>query len=202
MINCQLNFHIDPELIELYKQSTHDPFLMPLTGPKSYDECELDMNTYSSLHAHAGFQRLGIWKIYLGDRLVGYSFPRELGPNDYKKYNILSTKRYYRMGQIYVLPDFRGRGIATEAARQFIQRYPNIVWSHQKMNIASQRVAEHLGLRQTALLYIDHDLKWHHVPIDDPKIISIGWASGIDDVQLTEPHADGDETRSLLKSIG
>jgi hypothetical protein len=95
--------------------------------------------------------RMPIMEIFYNGELVGLSFPKKrFTQEEQDDFGIDDT--YHKIGAIYILPEFRNKGIAYVACKQFISVYPNICWHVDENNSMSVRLAEKLKLEYSHLL--------------------------------------------------
>ena len=156
-IRIQLDFEVTPELVELYRDSTDNPFLGYKT-PLTLDEAWEKMTGYSLSQTYGKFKRLAIMKIFLGDRLIGFSFPRQILPKEFSKYKIPGSVNWYRLGTIFIDNAYRGKGVIEVVVRLFRESYPNLIWQCNAENIASCKAALKAGFLFSHQYYMDEEL--------------------------------------------
>lgn len=156
-IRIQLDFEVTPELVKLYRDSTESPFLGYKT-PLALDEAWGKMLSYSLSQTYGKFKRLAIMKIFLGDRLIGFSFPRQILPKEFSKYKIPGSVNWYRLGTIFIDNAYRGKGVIEVVVRLFRKSYPNLIWQCNAENVASCKAALKSGFLFSHQYYMDEEL--------------------------------------------
>lgn len=73
--------------------------------------------------------------------VVGFYSPHETTYNN---------KKYWRSGVIFILPNYRSKGLASKTLRQFFSDKQYAVSLIDKTNIPSQRLFESLGFKRDA----------------------------------------------------
>lgn len=156
-IRIQLDFEVTPELVKLYRDSTESSFLGYKT-PLTLDEAQEKMTGYSLSQTYGKFKRLAIMKIFLGDKLIGFSFPRQILPKEFSKYKIPGSVDWYRLGTIFIDNAYRGKGVIKEVVRLFRESYPNLIWQCNAENEVSCKAAINSGFTYTHSYYMDEQL--------------------------------------------
>lgn len=156
-IRIQLDFEVTPELVELYRDSTDSPFLGYKT-PLTLDEAWEKMVGYSLSQTYGKFKRLAIMKIFLGDELIGFSFPRQIVSKEFSKYKIPGSVNWYRLGTIFIDKAYRGKGIIEVVVGLFRESYPNLIWQCDAENMASCKAALKTGFLFSHQYYMDEEL--------------------------------------------
>ena len=156
-IRIQLDFEVTPELVKLYRDSTESPFLGYKT-PLALDEAQEKMTGYSLSQRYGNFERLGIMKIFLDDKLIGFSFPRQILPKEFSKYKIPGSVDWYRLGTIFIDSAYRGKGVIEEVVKLFRESYPNLIWQCNAENVASCKAAVKSGFYLSHQYYMDEEL--------------------------------------------
>ena len=156
-IRIQLDFEVTPELVKLYRDSTESPFLGYKT-PLTLDEAQEKMMGYSLSQRYGNFKRLAIMKIFLGDRLIGFSFPRQILPKEFSKYKIPGSVDWYRLGTIFIDNAYRGKGVIEEVVKLFRESYPNLIWQCDAENVTSCKAAVKSGFCLSHQYYMDEEL--------------------------------------------
>lgn len=85
-------------------------------------------------------QRVGI---YFGDRVVGFYSPVE---EEYK------SRMYWRTGNIYILPEYRGKGLATKTILDFFSDKHYGLAHIAKTNLSSLKAFIKAGFKYTDTL--------------------------------------------------
>ena len=86
---------------------------------------------------------------YVGSGIVGIAFSRPLG-NQSLCANMREPNDYWKMGNFYVLKDFRGNGIGKQALKTFLEhKEGKVCYFADRENGASNRVAQACGMIQT-----------------------------------------------------
>lgn len=161
LVEIQMDFSIPHRLIEIYRKSTEETIL-GYDEPLSWEEAEAKLSQYASTRMYGKFERTSILKIWYGDVLVGYSFPRAIEQREYRglKIDEDDTRQWNRLGSIYIHPQYRGRGIIQEVIRQFGVKYPNLIWQCKSHNEASFKSAQKAGFVYSHSLYFLTDSTW------------------------------------------
>lgn len=74
------------------------------------------------------------------------------------------------MGMIFIDEQYRGQGIAKEAALLFKKDYNNILWTIDPENKSSKKVAAFIGLKHHTTLFLKGKA-WRHEPwLHDRKL--------------------------------
>ncbi len=166
-IKIQMDFEISPELVELYRQSTHSAFIGYDT-PLTLAEAAEKIHQYASTKHYGKFERIAIMKIWQGDVLVGFSLPRLILQREYEGFKIEDTGQdWYRTGTIYVTDSYRGKGIVAKAVHLLRQQYPNLIWGCKDENLSSKRAAEKAGFKYSHHVYFKADKQWSFSEEDD-----------------------------------
>lgn len=171
-IRLAIDFDITPELVKLYAESTHCPFVGEKDGPFCEIRAGFELEKIVKHKKFANFERLGIMKIYQGDTLVGFSLPRVVLEREHNIFKLLPNCTYHRVGTVYVGHAYRGQGIMFSALKQFITMYPNVVWTCDDKNIASQKSAVRGGLKFSHLIYFKSRDEWSFEPMEDHVRVS------------------------------
>lgn len=158
IIHLSMDFNIPEKLIEIYAQSTHDRNL-GYTEPLNLVMAEKKLEQYSRTQMYASFKRLAICKIWKDGELVGYCLPRKIADSERRGFLIEDELDWYRLGTIYISPEYRGQGIVEEVVKQFRNKYPNLVWKCFFLNLASAGVAKKAGLLYSHIVYHSNDNK-------------------------------------------
>ena len=156
-IRIQLDFEVTPELVELYRDSTESPFI-GYKAPLTFDEAWEKMIGYSLSQTYGKFKRLGIMKIFLDDKLIGFSFPRQILPKEFSKYKIPGSVNWYRLGTIFIDNAYRGKGVIKEVVSLFRKSYPNLIWQCNAENAASCKAALNAGFLFSHQYHMDEEL--------------------------------------------
>lgn len=156
-IRIQLDFEVTPELVKLYRDSTESPFIGYRT-PLTFDEAWEKMIGYSLSQTYGKFKRLAIMKIFLDDKLIGFSFPRQIVPKEFSKYKIPGSVNWYRLGTIFIDNAYRGKGVIEEVVSLFRESYPNLIWQCDAENVASCKGALKAGFLFSHQYYMDEEL--------------------------------------------
>ena len=166
-IRIQMDFEVTEQLVELYRRSTHDPFI-GYENPLSLTEAAEKMHQYSTTKRYGQFERLAIMKIWKDDVLVGFSLPRKIAEREYRGFKIEGTLLdWYRIGTIYVDEQYRGQGITSEVVRLFKIQYPNLIWQCEQENINSCKAAEKAGFKLSHHVYFKNKNQWSFEPDED-----------------------------------
>lgn len=160
MIDIQINWDVTPELIELYSESTTDPFVGEKDGPYGYDRAKVELEKIVDSGRYAKYDRLGIMKIFCGETLIWFSFPREVLQKEHEWFKLNEINVYYRVGTVYINPEYRGKGYMTETIALFRKEYGHVMWTCDINNRASKSVAEKAGLKMTHNLYFNAEKEW------------------------------------------
>lgn len=159
-IRIQLDFEIPPELIEVVRRSTECEFLgydKPLTRRETEDM----LKEYVTTKRKASFERMSLMKIWKGDTLVGYAYPRKVADRERHGFKIpMNDDPWYRLGTIFILPEYRKGRITTEVVAQFHSMYSNLVWQCEEDNHASAKSAECAGFKYSHHLYFRDNDGW------------------------------------------
>ena len=91
-------------------------------------------------YINKGIQRVGI---YFGDRVVGFYSPVE---EEYK------GKLYWRTGNIYVLPEYRNKGLGTKTILDFFSDKENGLAHVAENNPASLKAFLNAGFKNLGML--------------------------------------------------
>lgn len=156
-IRIQLDFEVTPELVKLYRDSTESPFLGYKT-PLTLDEAREKMTGYSLSRKYGNFERLAIMKIFLRNKLIGFSFPRQILPKEFSKYKIPGSVDWYRLGTIFIDSAYRGKGVIEEVVKLFRESYPNLIWQCNAENVASCKAVVKSGFYLSHQYYMDEEL--------------------------------------------
>lgn len=143
MVRLELNFDINDELVNLFKESTSDPFIGEVGGAKTHDWCLTELERIQTTQLYGGKPRLGFLKIIYDDQLVGFSLPCVIKSSEYPIFKIDPDDQntWHRLGTIYVSNSFRRKGIVTKAISTFLQEYKYCIWVCDIRNEASKRSA-------------------------------------------------------------
>ncbi len=167
IIHLTMDFIIPKKLIEVYSKSTHERAL-GYDEPLNLEMAEKKLNQYAQTQMYAGFKRLAICKIWKDDELVGYCLPRKIADSERRGFLIEDGLDWYRLGTIFILPEYRGQGIIETVVKQFTIKYPNLVWKNCALNIASATAAKKAGMVFSHNVYHSADNKsWSFENVDD-----------------------------------
>ncbi len=159
-INIQLDFEIPKELISLYQQASHDKFI-GYENPITDEEAEKHLTRYSLTRTYGRMERLGILKIWLDNKLIGFSFPRVIQSTEYRGFKLEETKLdWHRLGTIYIDEAVRGKGITSKVYELFKQDYPNLIWVCEDENQSSKRAALRAGFKHSHYIYFKDSATW------------------------------------------
>lgn len=92
--------------------------------------------------------------IRLNGKIVGCSIPRPVIGNRAIQARVNDSDGYWRIGTLYLLPDYRGKGYASSAGKLFMLDHPKIVYYFNANNVASAGLARALGLKMSHRLYL------------------------------------------------
>lgn len=179
-VSLVIDFEIPEELPEIYLESQSCQFVGDKDGPVDLPGAMADLERYVRTSMFGNRPILGVMKIYYDDVLVGFSFPRVILEQEYKVFKLKGAKEYYRIGTIYIAKEYRGHGIVKETIRQFRQAYPNMLWTCNSLNTASEATALSGGLKFSHNIYVRPEKKWEFHPVEDQV--------RIDKVYKTEVH--------------
>ncbi len=175
MISIKIDFDIDKDFIQLFHSASQHEFTIVENGEMTLDEVRkylLEVQRTKTMQAQ---ERLGFLKVYDDDKLVGLSVPRTIKEKEHKVWRLPPDKEYCRMGMIFIDEAYRGKGIGKEAARLFKEKYPNILWTIDPVNIASKKVAGSIDLKHNATLYLK-GMQWRHKPWSHERELEI-WSN-------------------------
>ena len=89
------------------------------------------------------------------------AFPREIADREYRGFQLkYDTGIWYRLGTIFIVPEHRGKGIASEVIKQYTKTYPNLVWMCEAENIVSQKAAVNGGLKHAFNIHFKSNDQW------------------------------------------
>lgn len=159
-LHLQLDFEIPSALIDVYSVSTESEFLGYDT-PLNREQAKKKLEEYASTKMYGGSERLAIMKIWKGDVLVGYSFPRKVKESERNGFKIpMDEVQWYRLGTIFVLPEYRGSRITTKVVEKFHSMYENLVWQCEEENTASFKSASLAGFNYSHHIYFEGENEW------------------------------------------
>lgn len=167
MISIKIDFDISDKLVQLMADSTACQFIGNPNNLRGIDWANKELETIVNTGEWHGFKRLGILKIFKSGELVGWSMPRIINPQEYDRLLLPhGVADIYRIGTIYISPEYRGQGISKQAMLLYMQLYPKQVWVAAETNIPSQSLAKSVGLTESGRLYIGEVKQWSHIPFD------------------------------------
>lgn len=172
LIKLAIDFEITPELVKLYAESTHCPFVGEKDGPYCEIRAKFELEKIARSKMYGKFERLGIMKIFWEDELVGFSLPREMVEREHPIFKLPEGLKYHRIGTVYVGKGHRGKGIMMHTILMFKTMYPNLVWTCDDANISSQKSAVRGGLKFSHLIYFKSREEWSFEPLEDCNRIS------------------------------
>lgn len=165
MISINIDFNTSDRLAQLFAESTSCQFIGNPDNVRDINWAKKELEDIVKTEEWHGFKRLGILKILHDGELIGWSMPRIINPQEYDKLLLpRGVENIYRIGTIYVTPEYRGKGATKEVMKQYMQMYPRQVWLADPMNISSQKSATAVGLRKTGEIYFGENKQWGHVP--------------------------------------
>lgn len=163
MITIKIDFNFDDEFVKLFFEASKNEFTIVDEGQLTLEQVRDKLTECQRTNTFQDHSRLGFLKIYKDDTLVGLSVPRVITKKEHKVWCLPDDKTYYRMGMIFINEDYRGQGIAKEAAYQFKREYKNLLWTIDPSNTPSKKVATSIGLSHNATLYL-RGRAWRHEP--------------------------------------
>lgn len=176
-INLAIDFDVTDDLIELYSHSTGDEFVGEKDGPLDLEQAAAALNKIVLTGLYGKYPRLGIMKIYLGDKLVGFSMPRAVVKDEHEWFKLPTSLDYYRIGTVFIDPHYRCRGIMKAVIKQFIATYSYVVWTCDVNNTGSAKSALSAGLELKHLLYFNKEKKWFFEHNEDCVRTSLVYAN-------------------------
>lgn len=170
LLKLEIDFNVTEELIELFAESTSDRFIGDPNNIRGTEWAKAELEKVESTGMWHGFRRHGIMKIKYNNVTIGWTMPRAIYPVEYDKLMLpRGVGDIYRIGTIYVTPSHRGKGIAREVMRQYMETYPNQVWLADPDNTGSQKLATSCGLLYSGQIWFAEDGVWSHLPIEGSK---------------------------------
>lgn len=164
MVYIEIDFDYDDDFIELFLNACKHKYTIVNDGKVTKKDIIQWCKEAKETEKFQNQKRLGFLKIYEGLTLVGMSVPREIRHEEHEVWNLDPMKVYYRMGMIYVDENHRGKGYAKQAAKDFKDKFENILWTIDVDNEASKKVAASIGLTHNTTLYVSASGKWSHKP--------------------------------------
>lgn len=175
MVSIEIDFDFDDAFAEMFLRASKHEFTIMNDGELTLEDVKEILTEGQKTGSVQDKERLGYLKIFVDDTLVGLSVPRVIDKREYRAWAIDPEKEYHRMGMIFIDEPYRGQGIAKQAAVQFIQEYPNLIWVIDPVNEPSKKVAAHIGLRHNVSLYTLGSL-WRHKPWRHEKVLEV-WSN-------------------------
>lgn len=175
MIKIKIDFDIDDDFIKMFHRAGQHEFTLVSEGKLTLEETKEKLLECQETKIFQDHPRLGFLKVYDEDTLVGLSMPRKISEKEYKVWCLDPTKDYYRMGMIFIDEPYRGKGYAKVAGHLFKRDYQNLLWTIDPTNDASKKVANDLGLKHNANLYLK-ERQWRHTPWGHDRILEI-WSN-------------------------
>lgn len=179
-VSLVIDFEIPEGLAEIYLESQSCPYVGDKEGPRDLQGANADLERYVNTNQYGNRPILGIMKIYHYGILVGFSFPRAIMEKEYKVFKLNGDKPFYRIGTIYISKAFRGLGIVKETIRQFKEIYPNMLWTCNSLNTASEATALSGGLEFSHHIYVRPERKWEFHPVEDQVRIDNVYKTEVD----------------------
>lgn len=172
-----IDFEITPELVKLYAESTHCPFVGEKDGPYCEIRAGFELEEIARSKKYANFERLGIMKIFWEGKLVGFSLPRVILEREHEIFKLPPGCTYYRVGTVYIGHEHRGKGIMMWAIKKFVSIYSNVVWTCDEKNISSQKSAVRGGLKFSHLIFFKSRTEWSFEPLEECERVSHVYAN-------------------------
>lgn len=170
MITIKIDFNFDDDFVELFHKASLNEFTIVNDGKLTLETARDVLVKCQETKKFQDHERLGFLKIYRNGILVGLSMPRVITKREHKVWNLPNDKTYYRMGMIFIDEQYRGQGIAKEAALLFKKDHDNILWTIDPENKSSKKVATFIGLRHHTTLFLKGKA-WKHEPwLHDRKL--------------------------------
>jgi RimJ/RimL family protein N-acetyltransferase len=149
MVSIEFTYDYDSEFLPIYREFFESEF----TGREWFDRmwCIPDNVLEYRLRLKLLERRkdptqMDLMVIYYNGKPVGLSFPRTTFTEEEKLKFDVEDFKYYKIGSIIVLKEYRNRGIAYDACKLFMERYNPIVYHVDELNHASIKLAIKLGL--------------------------------------------------------
>lgn len=149
MVSIEFTYDYDSQFLPMYREFFESEF----TGRKWFERIKYITNEVLEyrlrkrlLDRKLDNTQMPLMVIHNDDIPVGMSFPRTTFTKEEKLQFDVEDFKYYKIGSIIVLKEYRNRGIAYEACKLFMERYNPIVYHVDVKNKASIKLAEKLGL--------------------------------------------------------
>lgn len=146
-------------LLDIYRESLSDEFVGSGKQNLTDEQILKDLEKFKTT-SQGTLPRLGILKIFYLGILVGFSIPRQLIEREYPAFKITDSKKWYRVGTVYISLKYRKLGIMKEVLKLFILKYKNVMWSCNAKNIASEKSALSAGMTFSHYVYLGKEGKW------------------------------------------
>lgn len=175
-VDIVIDWNISDDLVKLVQESSTCTYanILKTHHLARTEEVVSFLNRIVRGKSYAGYRRMGIMKIMMGKKLVGYSLPREVSSIEYARFKLKLVEDFYRTGTIYVAKEHRGKGVAKSAARKFKRQYGKMIWCCCPSNEASRKTALSVGLKHSHNLYFTEqsDDPLFEMPLDG-NVLSI-----------------------------
>lgn len=109
-------------------------------------------------------EQLPAMMIFDNEVLIGLSWPLRLD-QEYNAswYNVLPDAGYWKIGPIFLLPQYRGKGIAKKAGLHFLSKRPKIAYCSRDYNKGSISLAKALGLKFSHYFFVVRTLNKNYI---------------------------------------
>lgn len=141
---------VSRELIAVMDESSKDHFLSKLDWQtKNYTDKYVYLKKLLEDRRQQQLPMCQIW--YYGD-LVGIAWPSMMTDEQTCKACGVEPNTYFRVGKIFILPEYRSTGLGTQAVKAIIAHYKHVVMLCRDYNNISNRVAERAELNNIGIL--------------------------------------------------
>lgn len=152
-VRIEIDFKITRDFVKVYAESLCDQFVGNVNNVYDEEKALTELQTIARTQTYAGHPRHGFLKIYVEDKLVGFSLPRIVQKREYEIFKLLDILTYHRLGTIYVLKSERNKGYVSKAIQLYEEKHPDLAWTCCETNTASAATALKNGFKLTHKLY-------------------------------------------------
>lgn len=143
----KIKFTLDysEELALVYHELLNDQYTGRFTKPSSFTKSKESLSQL--LSTKQLLKQMSLMAIEYDSKIVGMSIPQNTFTNDQlEAFRINADDDYHKIGKIFVMNEYRNKGIAYSACKQFIEIYPKTVLNIDFNNTSSLSLVNKLNV--------------------------------------------------------
>jgi hypothetical protein len=152
-VQIKFTYNYSVDLLKVYHELLNCEFVGRYTRPVSYQEAEIKLKELLKSRFLDSTQ-MAVMEIYYNGQLVGMSLPRHTYTQQEKELFVVDNS-YYKIGKIIILKEFRGKGIAKIACKQFLNVYHKVMYHTAANNEISLKLVQQLGISYSHVVELD-----------------------------------------------